>query len=364
MALRNYGWDEYFESYYKDYLEKGYLPARVTFRQKSYYLLITENGEIGGKLSGKFRYNATMKKHFPVVGDWVIIQVASDKIQATICGLLPRKTCFVRKLAISGGRKIKNGIIVGGSTEEQVIASNIDIAFIVCGLDGNFNLERIERYITLVFNSGARPVIILNKMDCCNCVNDYIRKVENIARDIAIHPISVIKNQGMDIFKQYLLSGKTIVFLGSSGVGKSTITNYLLEEEKQKTNSTSNSTGKGRHTTTSAEMIFHISGCMIIDTPGLRELQLWCGEEAIGESFEDIVKVVLRCKYKDCKHDKEPGCAVIQAIADGVITSERLESYQKQYNELQRLNERINQSQKYLSKRAKLQAKMNQRGHK
>jgi ribosome biogenesis GTPase len=364
MSLEDCGWNKYFEKHYDEYFGKGYIPARVALQQRNSYLLFSENGEISAKLSGKFRYLATYKKHFPVVGDWVVIHVEDDRKQATICGLMPRKTCFVRKLPISGGRKIKNGIIVGGSTEEQVIASNVDTAFIVCGLDGNFNLERIERYITLAYNSGAKPVIILNKIDCCSCVHDYINKVETIAIGIAIHPISVVKNQGMDVFNQYLLDRKTVVFLGSSGVGKSTITNYLLGEEKQKTKSISNASGKGRHTTSSAELILHSSGGMIIDTPGLRELQLWCGEVSLDESFEDIINVILRCKYKDCKHDKEPKCAVIEAINNKIITKERFDSYQKQYNELQLLNGRIKQSEVYMSKRAKLYAKMNQRGHK
>lgn len=174
MNLKDLGWDNYFEKNYSEFEVDCFIPPRVASQQKNNYLLFYEGGTINAKLAGKFYFTASKKKQFPTVGDWVVMKISEDKKQAIVYELLPRKTSFVRKLPISGGRKIKNGIIVGGTTEEQVIASNVDTAFIVCGLDGNFNLQRIERYITLAFNSGANPVIILNKVDCCNHVSDVL----------------------------------------------------------------------------------------------------------------------------------------------------------------------------------------------
>ncbi len=353
MNLELLGWNDYFEEHFKDYLTKGFFPARVLSEQKNNYFVHFEKEIISAKLAGKFRYKAALKKDFPAVGDWVVIKLIENNSEAIIYGVLPRKNYFARKLPISGGRKIKNGIIVGGSIEEQIIASNIDTAFIVSGLDGNFNINRIERYITLAYASSVSPVILLNKVDICDDITDYQNRVQEIAKDIPIHPISVIKNLGMDIFKEYLLSGKTVVFFGSSGVGKSTIINYLLGEEKQKISSVSNSNGKGRHTTTSKELFFHNSGCMIIDTPGLRELQLWGSEDALEDSFQDITSIAINCRFKDCTHEKEQGCAVIRAIKDGIITNERFESYKKQLGELQRLSKSQRQFQINMNRKMK-----------
>ena len=364
MKLIDLGWNSDFEKYLIELNSNDVTPARVIAQQRNNYSLLYEHGAINAKLSGRICYSASKKNELPVVGDWVAVKILKDEMQAIIYDVLPRKTRFVRKLPISGGRKIKNGIVVGGTTEEQVIASNVDIVFIVIGLDDNFNVQRIERYITLAYNSGAKPVIILNKADCCNCLDEYITKVQKIAFDIPIHGVSAVHNISMDIFNQYLQPGKTVVFLGSSGVGKSTIANYLLGKELQKTKETSSSNGKGRHTTTSSQLIIHESGCMIIDTPGLRELQLWCNEESLKESFEDVVRIIHSCNYRDCKHNTEPGCAVKQALEDGTISPERLESYFKLYLELDRLNGRIKQSEQYFSKKEKLNVKLKQRGHK
>ncbi len=362
MKLIDMGWDDNAEKHFIDFKNEGYIPAKVVTQNRNNYYLLYEEGVLNAKLSGKLFYE--LKKHqLPVVGDWVVTK-SKDEVQAIIYGVLPRKTAFSRKLPISGGRKIRNGVIVGGVTEEQVIAANVDMIFIVTGLDENFNIQRIERYITLAYNSGAIPVIILNKADCCQNIEEYEGKVRKVASGIQIHAVSATKNLGMDVFNQYLRPGKTVVFLGSSGVGKSTISNYLLGKEQQKTGETSSSSGKGRHTTTSSQLLFHDSGCMIIDTPGIKELQLWCNEEAIEESFEDVIEIIHSCKYRDCRHETEPGCAVKQALADGTLNPERLESYNKLILELQRLNGRLKQSEQYLSKREKLYAKINQRGHK
>jgi ribosome biogenesis GTPase len=221
MDLNRLGWNEHFEREFQPHRDKGLIPARVVTQQGSSYVLICEGEYISGRVSGKFRYNAQIKSHFPAVGDWVGVNVLSDYNEAIIQVLFSRKSCFSRKVPISGGRKLKNGIIVGGSMEDQVLAANIDIVFIVNGLDGNFNLRRIERYLTLAYNCGAMPVIILNKADLCTNVEESIGSVEKIAFGVPVHAISVSTNIGMEVFDNYLSAGNTAIFIGSSGVGKS-----------------------------------------------------------------------------------------------------------------------------------------------
>lgn len=338
MSLETLGWNAYFKKNFEPYLAKGFCVARVITQHKGNYVVCSEKGNFNGKLSGKFMYNADVKKDYPAVGDWVAIRNINDT-DATIYAILPRKSYFARKLAISGGRKMKNGILVGGNIEEQIIGSNIDVAFIVSGLDDNFNIGRIERYITLVRTSGALPIILLNKCDLCNNVSDYIKKIDAIAKNIDVYSISVLSNINMNIFDKFLCCGQTIVFLGSSGVGKSSIINYIFGGEIQKTNAISSSSGKGRHTTTSAQLLQHSSGCTIIDTPGIKELQLWADEDILSESFQDVYSLAKECKYRDCKHDKEVGCAIKAAIESGNLSIERFNSYKSQLKELKTLKD-------------------------
>lgn len=338
MSLEKLGWNTYFQKNFEPYLDKGFYAARVITQHKGNYIVCSEKGNLNCKLSGKFVYNVDVKKDYPAVGDWVVIKIIND-IEAIIHAILPRKSYFARKLAISGGRKIKNGIIVGGYIEEQIIGSNIDTTFIVIGLDDNFNISRIERYITLVLSSGSTPVILLNKCDLCNNIPEYIEKINNIAKDIDVYSISVLNNINMNIFDKFICCSKTIVFLGSSGVGKSTIINYLLGDEIQRTNTISNSNGKGKHTTTCARLLQHNSGCTIIDTPGIKELQLWADEDILSESYHDIYSLAQECKYKNCKHDNEVSCAVKRAINNGKLSIERFNNYKSQLKELKTLKE-------------------------
>ncbi len=336
MSLEKLGWNNYFVEQFKPYADQGIYPGRVITQHKGLYMVYSEKGTINCKLSGKFMYRADIKKDYPAVGDWVVIKLIDDT-KGVIHDLLPRKSYFSRKLPISGGRKIKNGVIVGGNIEEQIIGSNIDTVFIVCGQDNNFNIHRIERYITLAHNSSVTPVIFLNKCDLSDHTTDYMEQTKKIAKNIAIHSISVLKDINMEIFNDYICSGKTVVFLGSSGVGKSTIINYLFGDMVQKTSTVSNANGKGRHTTTASQLLQHESGCSIIDTPGIKELQLWANEDVLSESFQDIYALAEQCKYRDCKHDKEVGCAIKAALEAGKLSVERLNSYKNQLKELRML---------------------------
>jgi ribosome biogenesis GTPase len=231
-------------------------------------------------------------------------------------------------------RKVAGSVTV---IEEQVVAANVDVVFLVTGLDGNFNLRRIERYLTEAWSSGAQPVILLNKADLCEDVPARVKAVQSVAPGARVHAVSATMDEGVDVVRSYLAPGRTMAFLGSSGVGKSTIINRLLGEDRQEVQSVSNAVGKGRHTTTSRSLLVHPDGGMIIDTPGMRELQLWASEDDVEQSFTDIELLADRCRFTDCTHMAEPGCAVLAAVDDGSLDEERYRSYMKLQREVQRL---------------------------
>lgn len=301
----------------------GTVPARVVSESKGSYQVYSQYGELTAKVSGKMRYHAGAENQYPAVGDWVIIKPLVDEQKGIIHAVLPRKSKFSRKVA-------------GERTEEQVVSANVDTVFIVSGLDGgrNFNLRRIERCLTLAWSSGATPVIVLNKVDLCPDVNIYIRRVEDIAPGISIHPVSAKEWIGLDALRNYLTKGNTVAFLGSSGVGKSALINALLGEEKQDTGEVREDDRMGRHTTTKRELILLPSGGMVIDTPGMREIQMWAGEDDLQGAFYDIEMLAKRCRFSDCSHNVESGCAVRAAIDHGDLAPARLESYRKLQNEL------------------------------
>lgn len=245
MDLKLLGWNDFFEKHFRSYRQEGFKTGKVILQTKDYYLITNGTGNpILARLTGKFLYHIQNNKELPAVGDWIVFETKENSSYAVIHASLPRENAFVRKLPISGGRKLKKGFIDGGKTEEQVIASNINTAFIVIGLDKNFELRRLERFLTLVYNSGIKPVIILNKVDICDSVDAHIRQVEEVAASVPIYSISAEKNINMDVFYKYFNPGKTVIFLGSSGVGKSTITNYLLGYDKQLKQPISDSSGK------------------------------------------------------------------------------------------------------------------------
>lgn len=353
MNIKDYGWNEFFEQNFASYQAQGLIPARVIMRNRENYKLVCDKGIHGAKLSGKYKHTALLDGTMPVVGDWVAIKNVDGSSDSLIQAMAERKTCFSRKQAISGGRKIKNGVIQGGATVEQVLAANIDTVFIVSGLDGNFNLSRIERYLTVATSSGASPVVLLNKADLCAEPEVYVSKVNEVARNVPVHCISVITGNNIESLSQYMAHGKTLAFLGSSGVGKSTIINSLFGEEKQNTKATSGSNGKGRHTTTCAELFLHESGCLLIDTPGLRELKLWCDEQSVNENFEDILLLSGECKFNDCSHKTEPGCAIREALYSGRLSQERFNNFKKLHIEVEDLKARKKQKELYIAGKIK-----------
>lgn len=322
LNLLKLGWSDFFKKYFEPLAEQGFIPARVACEKKYLYIVYSENGEFDAKVSGKFRFDARAPNDFPAVGDWVAISIREDENKAIIHSLLPRKTCFSRKVA-------------GTKTEEQILAANIDIVFLVSGMDREFNVRRIERYLALCYNSDFKPIIVLNKSDLCTDIKEKIREVESITVKVPIHPVSALRNTNVEILRTYLTSGVTAAFFGSSGVGKSTIINRLLGEERQIVSSTSTSTGKGKHVTVHRELIPIPTGGLLIDTPGIRELQLWGDEDDLKASFKDIEALAQHCRFRDCRHINEPGCAVKKAIQEDILDVEHYKNYLKLKKELQ-----------------------------
>ena len=322
-TIEDFGWNPFFKKHFQTLKIPDSVPARVTSESKGSFQVYSQYGELAAKISGKMRYRAGEEKQYPAVGDWVVIRPLINEQKGIIHAVLPRKSKFSRKVA-------------GERTEEQIVSANIDTVFIVSGLDGgrNLNLRRIERYLTLAWNSGATPVIVLNKVDLCPDFDIYIRSVEDIAPGISIHPVSAKKRIGLDALRNYLTIGSTAAFLGSSGVGKSALINALLGVEKQETGEVREDDRMGRHTTTKRELILLPSGGIVIDTPGMREIQMWAEEEDLQGAFHDINVLAKRCRFSDCSHNVESGCAVRAAIDLGDLDPARLESYRKLQNEL------------------------------
>ena len=317
MNLKKLGWNQYFNDKLNEFnIKEDYKVARVAVEYKNSYKLFLDSDEMLGQISGKMHY----ARRFPVVGDWVLVSLISDD-RAIIHEILPRKSKFSRKTA-------------GGVTEEQIVAANIDTIFLVSSLNQDFNLRRIERYLTIAWDSGAKPVIILSKADLSEDNEVKKAEVQEIAYGVPVHLISSLTGEGIEELDEYLIEGSTSALLGSSGVGKSTLINKILGEEKLKTNEIRSYDGKGKHTTTNRELIILPGGGVIIDTPGMKEIQLWDGSEGLNESFKDIETLAQNCHFNDCQHDSEPKCAVKKAIKDGVMTKERLESYRKLQREL------------------------------
>ncbi|MDO5111195.1 MAG: ribosome small subunit-dependent GTPase A [Clostridia bacterium] len=290
--------------------------GRVLSQGKDMYRVAGEQGDMMAAVSGKFRFAAREAADYPAVGDFVLLDRATDENgNGVIHRVLPRKSVFVRKAA-------------GTANAEQVVAANIDTVFLCMSLNNDFNLRRMERYLSIGWNSGALPVVVLTKADLSEDVPARLCEVQSVAVGADVLVTTAMARDGYEQVKRYLSPGQTVAFIGSSGVGKSTLINRLLGAEVLDTNGLRND-DKGRHTTTRRELLLLPDGGMVIDTPGMRELGMWEADEGIDKTFADIEALFARCRFHDCSHTNEPGCAVKRAIGCGELTEERWASYQK-----------------------------------
>lgn len=315
MELKKLGWDEAWQKAFDAEASEGAYPARVILDYQHIYRLRTPRGEKLGRIEGRLRHTAASRESFPAVGDWVVARDAPEGEEAVIEAVLPRRSRFLRKAA-------------GKAHDPQVVAANIEVLFVVVGLDHDFNPRRIERYLVTALDSGARPVLVLNKADLWEeGVADWEEMAAEVAPGVPIHPVSARTGEGLEALEAYLAPGRTVAFVGSSGVGKSSLINALAGQERQEVGEVRSSDSRGRHTTRHRELIALPGGALLVDTPGMRTLQLWETGEALDEAFADIAELATHCRFADCAHGEEPGCAVREALEEERLDPERFESF-------------------------------------
>jgi len=334
MELGELGWDEGWAAAFAAHAAAGLVPARVAIEFNHIYRVMAADGELQAQLSGKIRHEALGRVELAAVGDWVAVRQSAGERAGTIEAILPRRSKFSRKVA-------------GELTQEQVVAANIDTVFLVMGLDRDYNPRRLERYLLTSFESGARPIVLLTKADLVEDAATRVAEIEAMAPGVPVHPTIAIARWSdsdglippdVSIVEQYLGIGRTGALLGSSGAGKSTMINALAGTSDLKTAAVRPSDSRGRHTTRHRQLIVLPGRGLLIDTPGMRELQLWDVTEGAKDSFDDIVALADTCHFSDCRHDNEPRCAVKAAVATGTLSSERLASYVKLHDEIRALD--------------------------
>ena len=322
MHLTDLGWDDELARSFAPWANDGQVqPGRVGIAFNYIYRLHVEDGELEAVLAGRLKHRAVSRGELPAVGDWVAVRKRRAGDRGTIVGVLPRRTRFSRRMA-------------GNVTDEQVVAANVGVIFIVMALDADFSIRRLERYLLLAHESGADPVVLLTKPDLADDLSRLVSEVVSVAGDVPVHVLSPKAGTGVDHVSVYLTPGRTGALLGSSGVGKTTIINRLMGDEARKTREVRVSDSTGRHTTSNRELVLLPGGGLIIDTPGMRELQLWDSADSMREAFDDIDELARTCHFTNCRHRDEPRCAVKAAIEAGQLQASRLASYLNLQGEL------------------------------
>jgi ribosome biogenesis GTPase / thiamine phosphate phosphatase len=316
--LESLGWDAAWASELEGLEQPDLIPGRVAAQHRGAYAVWTENGDVRAEVAGALYYQRAFGGILPAVGDWVGLRGRSEGGRATIHAVLGRRSAITRKTPD------RNSV-------DQVLAANVDLIFLLSGLDDDFSLRRLERYLTTAWESGAEPVVVLTKTDLRADVAEVVLAAESVAIGVPVLPVSNVTGEGLDAVEPYLRAGRTAVLLGSSGVGKSSLLNRLAGEELMRTAEVA-ADGTGRHTTTHRELLRLPSGGLVIDTPGLRELQLFEGD--VNAAFADVEALAAECRFRDCAHTREPGCAVLAAVDNGVLELDRLRSWRKLQREL------------------------------
>ena len=320
-GLETYGWDEFFASAFAPHAAEGFEAGRVFLQHNRALMLYTATGELQAETTGRLRFHARGAEDLPAVGDWVTFRRVADEGKAKIHEILPRRSKFSRRAA-------------GSETAEQIVAANVDTVFLVTGLDHDYNPRRVERYLIMAWESGADPVVVLNKADLIEEVEARRREMESVAPGVPVLALSAKRGEGVEQLLPYVLPGRTVALMGSSGTGKSTITNRLLGAEVQRTQEVRVADARGRHTTTHRELFVLPAGGLVLDTPGMRELQLLVSERGLRETFEEIEQTAADCRFTNCRHEGEPGCAVRAALEAGRLDAERYQNYRKMQAEM------------------------------
>jgi ribosome biogenesis GTPase len=318
LNLEDIGWDAIFADAFEPYAADNLIPARVSARHHGPCELMTERGRMGGIPAGKLSDD-----ELPAVGDWVAARPLDGERKAVIEAVLPRRTSFTRKEAWQ-------------RTVAQVVAANVDTVFVVTAFGFDLNPRRLERYLTAAWDSGSTPVVVVNKSDMATDPMAELLEIEPVTMAVSVHAVSAVTGDGLEALDPYLQTGRTIALLGSSGVGKSTLVNRFAGREVLAVAETS-AGGRGRHTTSHRELVPLPSGAILLDTPGMRELQLWADEEALDTTFSEIAELASQCRFNDCAHKSEPGCAIRRALYEGTLSQERWDSYCKLQREMQAL---------------------------
>jgi ribosome biogenesis GTPase len=338
--LQAFGWNSYWDHVLSQTLlpVRQLTPARVIAQFSHSYKIITPDGEHQADVTGRFEFNAVKRSDYPAVGDYVMVEKLTGESRSVIHEVLPRRSAMVRKAA-------------GNVIEDQIIGSNLDYLFIVNSLNQDFNIRKIERYLIAAWESGASPVVLLTKADLCEQPSHFVTEVEKAAPGVPVHLVSAYLDQGKSELTPYLVPGTTIAVIGSSGVGKSTLLNWLAGNDRQRTQGIREDDARGRHTTTHRELFLLDSGALIMDTPGMRELQLWDAQEGWQQAFSDIEELAKQCRYRDCQHESDQGCAVLGALNSGDLDPMRLANYKKTAKELAHLARKENANAQNLHKK-------------